>query len=139
MKPIRKNWITLRNGKVFGIIVGEDERTKERKAYFHEVSGLDEEADTKKVLQMGSPITVTLLEDIMDALQSRPKQLYYVFDSDNGYHIIPAQRYEIPEDYPIPDGWDYDRSIWLDEQAISMLKATSPNHFHVHKVKEVKI
>lgn len=42
--------------KAFGVVYGEDEHTKQRKAYISVVSGIDEAKDIEKILQYGTKV-----------------------------------------------------------------------------------
>lgn len=63
MKLIHVTWFTRE--ECFGIAVGEDEITKERKAYIGIVQGNHEEIDAMHLLANGSKIALSMLEEIV--------------------------------------------------------------------------
>ena len=52
MKIIESLWFTSTTG-VVGIVVGEDDITKKRKAYIGLASGIDQKADTEHIAKQG--------------------------------------------------------------------------------------
>lgn len=63
MKIIHAEWFT--GMQVIGIVVGEDEHTKEKKAYIGVVAGTNEEADANFIARNGSPVMKESLEAII--------------------------------------------------------------------------
>ena len=67
MKLIHVVWFTRE--KCFGIAVGEDEITKERKAYIGIVPGIRAEVDAKNILENGARVYAPMLEEIVMMLR----------------------------------------------------------------------
>jgi hypothetical protein len=61
VKILETIWITTNNGCI-GIVLGEDDFTKEHKAYIGVVGGSNEEADTKYISRLGSPFPAATAE-----------------------------------------------------------------------------
>lgn len=53
-KTLDKTWFATGHGHCIGIVLCEDEVTKEKKAYISVVSGEDEEADTQDIKENGA-------------------------------------------------------------------------------------
>lgn len=69
MKVLRSFWFShMGETGTIGIVVGEDELTKERKAYLGTVSGNSEQMDTALILARGSPLSQETLQDILQLL-----------------------------------------------------------------------
>lgn len=60
-------WFSGMTG-MLGIVTGEDEMTGEKKAYIGVVDGQDEEADTERIRQLGSPVSAAVLSEIAEKL-----------------------------------------------------------------------
>jgi hypothetical protein len=69
MKMIEKFWFS--GLTTVGIVIGEDERTKERKAYIGECSGGSEASDAKHILEYGAKVNPEQLENILAALKNK--------------------------------------------------------------------
>jgi len=65
MRLIQVYWFTCMSGCI-GVVVGEDEITKAKKAYIGVVSGSDEDADTKTVMELGSPVSLRWLVEMVN-------------------------------------------------------------------------
>lgn len=78
MKVIEKIWISAPSGTV-GIVVIEDEITKQNKAYIAPVLAGNEDVDTKYVAEHGQKLTVEILQRLMFHLNPnfRPKAVIY--------------------------------------------------------------
>lgn len=72
MKEIKTFWFTNVSG-VIGIVVGEDEVTKKRKAYIGVASGAGVQADTDYIKSFGSPVSLAVLRE-MAALMVKPSE-----------------------------------------------------------------
>ncbi len=70
MKTIDAIWFTTVGGTV-GIVVGEDEVTRNRKAYIGVVSGLCEEVDTEHIRQFGSPVSLSIMRKIVKLMEEK--------------------------------------------------------------------
>ena len=68
MKIIETLWFNSFGGTV-GIVVGEEDTTKDRKAYIGSASGLDEKADTDHIVNFGLPFSFATAERIVRLLQ----------------------------------------------------------------------
>ncbi len=69
MKINHATWFTLRTGQCIGIVVGEDEVTKKKKAYIGTGKGIDEEADKKKIVEQGTSVSILAVEEICKQLK----------------------------------------------------------------------
>lgn len=63
-KVIDSVWFNTPQGS-FGLVVGEDEMTGERKLYAGVVSGLDEKTDEQQILAWGNKVSVSILEGLI--------------------------------------------------------------------------
>jgi len=72
MRPIHVYWFTCMTGAI-GVVVGEDNVTKEKKAYIGIVSGFNEEADTKTVMELGAPLSREVLLEMAEHLKPPTK------------------------------------------------------------------
>ena len=70
MKIKQAYWFTIDCGTI-GIVVGEDERTGKRKGYMGSAPGHDEEADTKRIAERGSPVVAAHIGEIADYLRGK--------------------------------------------------------------------
>ena len=68
MRPIHVYWFTCMTGAI-GVVVGEDTVTKEKKAYIGVVGGFDQDADTKTVMEGGSPVSLGLLLEVANYMK----------------------------------------------------------------------
>lgn len=73
MKIIDKIWFTQMGGGLIGIIVGEDEATKEIKAYIGTGSGMAENADAQAIAERGAKFTNITL-NTLNRLFNRKQQ-----------------------------------------------------------------
>lgn len=69
MKPIDAIWFSnmTSTAGIVGIVVVEDEKTKERKAYIGIGEGNDEKLDTKRIMDFGSPFRIERVAEILNA------------------------------------------------------------------------
>lgn len=67
MKVTGTYWFSSMTGTC-GIVVGEDERTGEKKGYIGIVLGQDEEADTVLLKTRGSPVSAAVMSEIAKKL-----------------------------------------------------------------------
>jgi len=67
MKVIEVVWFTNSRG-CYGIVVGESELTKERKAFISLVSGNDEVSDTQYALEYGAVFPVQMAQRLVELL-----------------------------------------------------------------------
>lgn len=74
MKPIYKMWFSSLNG-LCGLVVAEDDKTKERHAYFGVALGLDEDTDTNMVIETGTKIELDRLREVVKLLAVKPKEV----------------------------------------------------------------
>lgn len=68
MKIIDDIWF-YHSGATFGVIIGENEATRERRAYIGVVPGHDIKADTQSILKHGYKITPRIIERIQHGLK----------------------------------------------------------------------
>jgi len=68
MKIFNKYWFSTSSGAI-GIVTGEDQYTKIKKAYIKVVAGLDENYDAKDVMENGSPVPDRIITDILRDLK----------------------------------------------------------------------
>lgn len=68
METLDVVWFTLPDGTLIGVVLGEDQYTKKRKAYIGIGTGADEEADIKKIMEHGAPLAKQPLQRILDRL-----------------------------------------------------------------------
>lgn len=68
MKVVEVQWFSNPQGYI-GIVIGEDNQTKERKAYISSVSGEDEAADTRYVLDWGAKFPLAMMQRLVDCLK----------------------------------------------------------------------
>ena len=64
MEIVVQHWFSGGTGTV-GIVVGRDNVTKEHHAYIGVASGLDENEDTKSIMEYGAKIKLSRLEEIV--------------------------------------------------------------------------
>lgn len=64
MKVIDSTWFNTMAGS-FGFVIGEDDRTGERRLYAGIASGLDQEADERAILAGGAKVSIGMLEGII--------------------------------------------------------------------------
>lgn len=76
MKIIDKIWFTHGNNCI-GIIIAENETTKERKAYIGCGFGLDEGADAYNILDWGAKFPLSTLESILKLLKGENHETTY--------------------------------------------------------------
>lgn len=69
MKVLRTYWFSDMMGGQMGVVVGEDEITKERKAYIGIAGGSDQEADTERISTRGQKLLPAVLEEILRQLK----------------------------------------------------------------------
>ena len=67
MKIIETLWFADEIGSI-GIVIGEDDYTKKRKAYIGSCSGGDEEADSRHIAAHGSPVMVAQASRLLELL-----------------------------------------------------------------------
>lgn len=67
MKVTGAYWFSSMTGTC-GIVVGEDERTGEKKGYIGIVNGQDEKADVDRIRQSGSPVSAAVMREIAEKL-----------------------------------------------------------------------
>lgn len=67
MKTLRDYWFTTMNGTI-GVVIGEDKLTGERKGYIGMAGGHNQQADIEVILEYGSPISIPILQEILQAL-----------------------------------------------------------------------
>ena len=72
MKVIRSLWFSHLAGTI-GIVIGEDDLTKERKAFIGLVAGNNEEMDSAWVLDRGSHLSRGTLQEILLLLKTTPE------------------------------------------------------------------
>lgn len=68
MKIVETIWATT-NDSCIGIVLAEDDFTKEHKAYIGIGSGFNEEVDTKHISRVGSPFPLASAERIYKFLK----------------------------------------------------------------------
>ena len=68
MNIFNKYWFSTSSGAI-GIVTGEDQYTKIKKAYIKVVAGLDENYDAKDVMENGSPVPDRIITDILRDLK----------------------------------------------------------------------
>lgn len=68
LKVIDKTWFSNSTGNV-GIVIVEDERTKERRAYIGCADGYDEEHDIERIKDHGNRVRLEMLETMMRLLK----------------------------------------------------------------------
>ena len=72
MKIISTVWFTQMGlPPTIGIVIGEDDITKERKAYIGTGAGYDEGADAEKIAETGAPLYLTHVEQVIKALKEK--------------------------------------------------------------------
>ena len=72
MRPIHVYWFTCMTGTI-GVVVGEDNVTKEKKAYIGVAAGFDQDADTKTVMELGAPLSLGWLLEMAYYLKPQKK------------------------------------------------------------------
>ena len=72
MKIEHVYWFSPGTGHI-GVVIGEDNVTKEKKAYIGVVGGFDLEADTKTVEKLGQRLTRELLLEMAEHLKPPKK------------------------------------------------------------------
>ena len=72
MKPIHVYWFSAMSGTI-GVVVGEDTVTKAKKGYIGVVGGFDQDADTKKVMELGAPLSLGWLLEVANYLKPPTK------------------------------------------------------------------
>ena len=70
MKIFNKYWFSTSSGFI-GIVTGEDQYTKIKKAYIKVVTGADENYDAKDVMENGSPVPLRIITDILRDLKMK--------------------------------------------------------------------
>ena len=71
MKVIETLWFNSFGGTV-GIVVGEEDITKDRKAYIGSASGLDGKADTDHIIGFGLPFSLETARKLVYLLGGKP-------------------------------------------------------------------
>ncbi len=66
MKILDTIWFTPMSGHTLGIVMGEDEVTKERKAYIGVAEGYDEHTDTRIIADTGVKIYPTQIDALKE-------------------------------------------------------------------------
>ena len=69
MKILADYWFTDMLGGHIGLVIGEDEFTKERKAYIGTADGYSQAADIKKVSECGQKISASFIEGLLRWLE----------------------------------------------------------------------
>ena len=69
MKILYTYWFSDMMGGQIGVVVGEDEITKERKAYIGIAGGQDQQADVEAISTRGQKLFPALLEEILRRLK----------------------------------------------------------------------
>jgi len=69
MKVLHSYWFSDMSGGHMGIVVGEDERTKERKAYIGIAGGHNQEDDIAAIAARGQKVSPAILEEILGKLK----------------------------------------------------------------------
>ena len=69
MKILKAWWFSPMMTPHFGVVVGVDEITKEKKAYIGPADGLDEESDTRDIAARGAKLRRADLEEILEAMK----------------------------------------------------------------------
>ena len=72
MKVLDTIWFSSMDDLI-GIVIAEDETTKERKVYIGTASGMDETEDARHILEWGNKFSQNVIQRIDDALSSNPK------------------------------------------------------------------
>ena len=70
MKKIDAIWFSV-GEHCIGIVIGEDELTKERKAYIGVGHGVDEAYDSEAILNYGTPVSASTLDHICSILRRK--------------------------------------------------------------------
>ena len=70
MKIIETLWFNSFGGTV-GIVVGEEDITKDRKAYIGPASGLNEKEDTDHIISFGLPFSLDTAKRIVRLLEEK--------------------------------------------------------------------
>lgn len=68
MKITSSHWFNGMFGTI-GIVVGEDERTQQRKAYMGPAPGYNEDLDAQHIAKIGAPVMLSQIKDILRAFQ----------------------------------------------------------------------
>ena len=71
MKVLESLWFANSTGTV-GIVIGEDEMTKKRKAYIGVAEGITEELDINSISQLGSPLSLECVKNIHALMTNNP-------------------------------------------------------------------
>lgn len=64
MKATNVKWFSSLTGQI-GIVLGEDDVTKEKKAYIGKVDGLSEGQDIHKIMELGAKFPAEIAELLM--------------------------------------------------------------------------
>jgi hypothetical protein len=75
MKALANYWFTTRTGTI-GVVVGQDDFTAECKGYIGVVDGHNQQADIQAILDYGTPVSVPVLEEIIQALMPKARRMY---------------------------------------------------------------
>lgn len=70
MKHIDDIWFSTMSGLI-GIVIVEDERTQERKAYIGVGEGHDDKLDIKRIMDFGAPFRIEKVAEIMKAMGAK--------------------------------------------------------------------
>jgi len=70
MKVLADYWFSDMYGGTVGIVVGEDELTKERKAYIGVAGGYNQEADKKSILEGGRKLSSSFLAGLLRLMKA---------------------------------------------------------------------
>lgn len=69
MKVLHSYWFSDMTGGHIGVVIGEDEMTKERKAYIGIAGGYNQEADIAAIAARGQKLYPAVLEWILGKLK----------------------------------------------------------------------
>ncbi len=64
MKILKANWFTPMGNTLIGIVYGEDEVTKEKKAYIGIGNGYDEKEDSEHIAETGAKFPADVAEKL---------------------------------------------------------------------------
>lgn len=70
MKVLADYWFNDMRGGIVGIVVGEDEVTKERKAYIGTAEGHNQKVDMQSILDTGQKLSLPFLEGLVGLLKA---------------------------------------------------------------------
>ena len=74
MKVLADYWFSDMYGDTVGIVVAEDEVTKERKAYIGVGAGFNQEADKESILDGGQKLPISFLRSLLQDLAPEKKE-----------------------------------------------------------------